>query len=135
MNYLNRVDNQHGFTKNKSRFTALNLVVNEMVSIRRNRQFGVLIQLDFKRAFDLISWDHIMKVAELNLNKEQVILISQLLKDRTVKFNNFNRNLHRGLPQGSPSSHLLWLLGTSDLMLKLSSIPNLLSVGFVDDLG
>ena len=134
MTYLNRVDCQHGFTRNKSRFSALNAVVNEMRDIKRNRQFGVLISLDLKRAFDLISWDHIMQVVEHNLDKKKCILISQLLKDRTITLNDFERKIHRGLPQGSASSHLLWLIGTSDLMLSLSSIPNLKPVAFVDDL-
>lgn len=134
MNYLGRVNSQHGFTKNKSRFSALNAVVDEVRDIKRSRQFGVLISLDLKRAFDLISWDHIMQVAERNLDRKKCILISQLLKDRTIKLNDYERKIHRGLPQGSASSHLLWLIGTSDLMLGLASIPNLTPVAFVDDL-
>lgn len=134
MDYLGRVNCQHGFTKNKSRFSALSAVVDEMRDIKRSGQFGVLISLDLKRAYDLISWDHIMQVAERNLDRKKCILISQLLKDRTIKLNEYERKIHRGLPQGSASSHLLWLIGTSDLMLALSSIMNVTPVAFVDDL-
>lgn len=133
MNYLDSVVNQHGFTRNKSRYTALDVIVNEMESVKSKRQYGVLIQLDLSRAFDLISWDHILKVAENNLDDEKFILIAELLKGRTIRLNDYERQTHRGLPQGSPSAHLLWLIGTSDLLLKLSSIVNLKSAAFVDD--
>jgi len=133
MGYLNRVNNQHGFTRNKSRYSAINVIVDEMKSVKSRKQYGVLIQLDLSRAFDLISFDHIMKVAEANLDAEKVVLIAEILKNRTIRLNDYERQTHRGLPQGSPSSHLLWLIATSDLMLSLSSVANLTSAGFVDD--
>lgn len=97
MNYLNQVTNQHGFTMNRSRFTALDVIVNEMKFVKSTNQFGVLIQLDFKRAFDLISWDHILKVAQDNLDNEKFILISEILKERTIQMNDYQRKTHRGM--------------------------------------
>lgn len=96
--YLDQVTNQHGFTRGKSRFTALQTVYNEMLIVKKQNQFGVVIQLDIKRAFDLISWNHILRIAEKNLDDEKYLLIAELLKNRVIRMNHYERKMHRGKP-------------------------------------
>ena len=55
------IDEQHGFRKNHSCETALNIIINEWKKEVDSGKFIIVVSIDFKRAFETISRDLFLK--------------------------------------------------------------------------
>jgi hypothetical protein len=75
---------------------------------RRKKQQGVVLKLDFEKAYDKVDWDYLMKcIAQKGFGEEWCAKINSILRNGTlcVKINNTRGKdfgSHRGVRQGDP---------------------------------
>ena len=98
---------------------------------------GLLLMLDFKKAFDSLEWNFLLKtLVFFNFGPSFIRWIKTIYKlpEACVKNNGYisdNFTIHRGIRQGCPVSALIFILCVEVLGLKVRQHPKLL--GF--DLG
>jgi len=93
------------------------LITNEMVHwLKKHKRAGVLLKLDFQKAYDTIDWDSLEVVlAEMGFSQRWRIWIGACIKTATVSII-FNGapckpfKMGRGLRQGDPLSAFLFVL-------------------------
>ena len=88
---------------------------------RRKKQQGVVLKLDFEKAYDKVDWKYLMKcVSQKGFSPLWCRLIKEIVHDRTlcVKINNTRGGdfgSHRGVRQGDPFSPFLFNLAAENL--------------------
>ena len=96
--------------------------------------------VDFSKAFDKVNHDLLLnEMIKLNLLSGFINWYKGFLSNRRyrVKYHNENLDYCRfalGVPQGSVSGPLLYIIYTQSLLIKLEKIPNLQLGSFADDL-
>ena len=94
-------------------------------------QEGVLISLDFKKAFDSLEWRFIEKCLEmLNFGPKFIDIFRLIYNKPTFSIKNNNwitkpQTMSRGIRQGCSVSALIFILSTEIMTQKIKNNPNI----------
>jgi len=118
---------QKGFLKNRCLSENCRYLYDVMFELEKKNKPGLLLLVDFEKAFDSISWEYMKKVLEKynfgdNFRKWFSILYNES-KSVVINGGYFSEafKLGRGCRQGDPLSCYLFLLAIEPLAMKIKS--------------
>ena len=116
---------QTGYMKKRYIGNNVRKVLDTIEYLNRTNNSGILLMLDFEKAFDTVEWPFLFKVLEkFNFGNQFIKWIKILYKNpyTTIKNNGWLSDkfpLKRGIRQGCPVSALLFILLVEVLAIKL----------------
>lgn len=100
----------------------------------QNRKQCLLVTIDVKNAFNSAPWEGIVKALKKNISPYLIRMITSYFTKRELHIcQNNTMDISCGVPQGSVLGPLLWSI-YYDEVLRLEMPPNVLLVGYADDL-
>ncbi|XP_055960165.1 uncharacterized protein LOC130014981 [Mercurialis annua] len=115
-------ENQFGFIKGRSTYDC-HMIASEIIHlIKRCKEKVFLFKLDFRKAFDTISWQFILQMLQrMNFDSKWIIWISACFESAQlyVLLNGFpsdNFFMENGVRQGDPISPMLFVLAVESLI-------------------
>lgn len=124
-------ETQSGFLKNRSIHNNIRLVLDLLDYNHLIEDDGVILFLDFYKAFDTVEHPFILKALQyFGFGKKFIDLISLLYSDInssiSLPFGTSKRfNISRGIRQGCPASPLLFIIVTELLAIFMKHNPNI----------
>ena len=109
-------ENQSGFVKNRYIGQGIRLVEDIIVYTDKNDKVGAIVQLDFEKAFDSVSWQYMFDTLKnFNFGKNFIDWVKLCYTNiySTVINNGFSSGwfrISRGVRQGCPLSCALFVL-------------------------
>ena len=129
---------QKGFLDGRCISENCRLVYDVMYELERKNKTGLLIMVDFEKAFDSVNWSYLKKILDLyNFGDQFKHWINVLYnKSCSVVLNggHFTKmfDLGSGCRQGDPLSPYLFLLAIEPLAMKIKSEPNIRGIKIGD---
>ena len=126
--------NQTGYIKGRFIGTNVRAILNICEYIENNNSSGILLQLDFEKAFDSVEWSFLISVLKKYNFGENFINWIKVLYNKPelgIKNNGYFSNyikIRRGIRQGCPVSALLFILIIETLAHSLQTEKSLLGV-------
>ena len=105
--------------------TNIRKILDTIEYLSNEQKTGILLFLDFEKAFDTVEWSFLFKVLEkFNFGNQFINWIKLLYKEPTATFKNNGWlsekiKLKRGIRQGCPVSALLFILVVEILAINL----------------
>ncbi|KAL9963239.1 hypothetical protein ACROYT_G032418 [Oculina patagonica] len=130
---------QTGFVKGRYIGQNIRLLSDVMEYLNANKTSGLLLFIDFEKAFDSLEWDFIVKalnVFNFGPNVKRWISIFYNGVQSAVINGGFLTNyfnISRGVRQGCPLSPLLFILAAELLAAKIRQEPNCRGLSLPDD--
>ena len=122
---------QKGFRKSKNINDVTNNIRTKLDSLTEQNLSGFLMSVDFRSAFDSISFDYIPKMLKLfGFSNEFIKIISNYLIGGKATINLENGNftqffdIEQGIGQGLPLSVLIFILSIEPLIIKIVHTNN-----------
>jgi len=130
---------QYGFTAGRSTVDAIKMVIEMVRCTKKQETDCCLLALDIAGAFDNAWHPAILaRLWELKCLLNIYTIMKDFLQDRNVSFRvgdaTSSKRVTRGCLQGSVSGPTLWNIIISDLIVRLSKVPNLEMVTFADNI-
>ena len=120
---------------------AVVILVHTVQEKWKEKKLAATLFMDVKGAFDHVSKGQFLTwMIELRVDSDLVTWTGSFLTDRKVQlvidgYNNKEKEIEIGIPQGSPVSPILFLIYISGVFNKVSETsPLITSLSFVDDL-
>ena len=107
---------QTGYIKNRYMGTNIRLTSDIIEHFNLTNQYGILMMLHFKKAFDSLEWDFMYKSLEsFNFGPNFIKWVKTLYRDPVacIKNNGYispNFSISRGIRQGCPITALLFII-------------------------
>ena len=120
---------QTGFIKGRYIGENIRLIIDLMEHMDHQQMKGLIIQCDFLKAYDSISWEYLNEVVRAygfgpNFQRWMSVFYPSLAHTARINVNNFLSpafNIERGIRQGCPLSCLMWVLCMEPLLIKIRS--------------
>ncbi|XP_053214826.1 uncharacterized protein LOC128398044 [Panonychus citri] len=130
---------QHGFRPNHSTITALEELITNINSKKKQNKIVTITGFDFKGAFDNLSWDSILRaIKNMKIGKEYEKWFENYFTKREYKINyqtsTYSLTPTKGCVQGSPLSPTLWNIVVNELLLELEKDERIHIQAYADDL-
>ena len=128
--------NQTGFVKGRNNSDAIRTLLNILDDTVSRHLSGMLMTIDFEKAFDSVNWKFLMKTLESFHFGESVIKwvelfynkISSCVMNKNVMSPYFN--ISRGVRQGDPLSPLLFIVSVELLAVNIRKKQNIKGIKF-----
>ena len=127
---------QYAYVKGRTIFDAVRSIEDIIEYTRINQIPGLMVAIDFEKAFDSISWNFLLKALKsFNLGESFVKWISVFYSNISscVTNNGFSTplfNVERGVRQGDPLSPYLFIIVLELLLIKIRSDPHIKGIKF-----
>ena len=127
-------DTQKGFIKNRFMGETTRLLFDMMHYLEENGLEGLLLLVDFEKAFDSLEWDFLKNALKsFNFGPSFCKWVDTFYADsKSCVINNGHMseffNLERGCCQGDPLSPYLFIIGVELLSLQLKANPDIKGV-------
>jgi len=130
---------QFGFIKGRNITEAIRTILDIVDNTDLQKRHGILLALDFQKAFDTLSWDYLFKTLELyNFGVEYQRWVKLCYTDISSCVTNYKHastyfNIKRGVRQGDPLSPYLFILSLELLSLKIREDRNIRGITFGEE--
>lgn len=129
-------ERQFGFREGKGTSLALLNVTKFLDRAKAEKQVSCMISLDIRNAFNSARWNDLLQILKtLGVPSRLRALYRSFLSDRSVFLSDGSCWYYNiGVPQGSSSAPILWLLIANEALRIFPSSPDFLIQAFADDL-
>ena len=141
-NYSKLHPGQMGGRKERSAIDVVAILVHAVQKGWEDKKLVAALFMDVKGAFDHVSKRQLIScMVELGADGDLVLWTKSFLTDRKVQliidgYENREREIETGIPQGSPVSPILFLIYISGVFDQVTeTCPLVTSLSFIDDLG